>query len=461
MLAWAAILAPAHAAEPPPHQHVVIIPIRDEIGQPALYIVRRGLKEAIAAKAGVVVLDLKTPGGALDSTFGIMEALEKFPGLTIAYVDNEAMSAGAFISAVTGEIWFTPDGVIGAAAPVPSTGQDVDATMKMKVVSYLKARMRASSEGKGYRGQVVSAMIDSELEMKIDGQVLKEKGELLSLTATEAMKEYGKPPRALLGAGIAPDVDSLLTKKFGAHGYDAERLEVTWSEHLAVWLNEISPILLGLGLLALFIEFKMGGFGLFGIAGVALLALVFLGSYVAGLSGHEPILIFAVGVILLALELIFFHSAGFLGVVGVALMLGSILWSMADLWPNEPVTVAWSADAFVRPLANLGMGLGIAIALGVVLLRFLPRGWVWDRLIVSATVGGTAQTASEAPGSAAGLGALVGRRGVAATALHPSGQVEVDGGRYEARVEVGAIDRGDPVIVRGRTDFSLIVEKLE
>ena len=54
-----------------------------------------------------------------------------------------------------------------------STGQDVDATMKLKIVSYLKARMRATSEGKGYRGQVVSAMIDADTELKVDDQVIK------------------------------------------------------------------------------------------------------------------------------------------------------------------------------------------------------------------------------------------------------------------------------------------------
>ena len=466
--AFAGLSAEAPAKAPPAAPaaggaplRVVVLPIRSEIGQPALYILRRGLKQAIAEKADVVVLDLKTPGGALDSTFEMMEALEKFPGLTIAYVDSEAMSAGAFISAVTGEIWFAPDGVIGAAAPVTSTGQDVDATMKMKVVSYLKARVRAMSEGKGYRGEVVSAMIDSDFELKVDGQVLKGKGELLSLTATEAMKTYGKPPRPLLGGGIARDVDGLLAARFGGRSCTVERLEATWSESLAVWLNGIAPVLLGLGILALFIEFKLGGFGLLGVAGVVLLALVFLGSYVAGLSGHEPVILFALGVGLLALELLFFHTAGFLGVVGIALMLGSLLWSMADLWPDEPITVAWSADAFTRPLANLGMGLAIAIGLGAVLLRFLPKGWIWDRLVVSATVGGAAQIASVEPGAAAGLEALVGRRGVAATALHPAGQVEVDGRRYEARVDVGVIDPGTPVVVRGRTDFSLIVEKSE
>jgi membrane-bound serine protease (ClpP class) len=443
-----------------PHaKQAIVIPIRDEIAEPALYILRRGLKEAISEKADVVVLDLKTPGGALDVTMEMMEALEKYPGQTIAYVDNEAMSAGAFVSAVAGEIWFAPDGIIGAAAPVTSTGQDVDATMKQKLVSYLKARMRATSEGKGYRGQVISAMIDADLELKVGGQVLKEKGELLSLTAAEAMKAYGDPPQPLLGAGIAPDIDALLAKKFGAHGFAVRSLEITWSEDLAVWLNRIAPVLLGLGLLSLFIGYKTGSFGVFGVAGVCLLALVFLGSSVAGLSGHEPALLFGLGVAMLLLELIFFHTAGFLGIAGGALMLASLFWSMSDLWPNEPLTIAWSGDAFEKPAVNLGSGVLIAVALGAALLRYLPRGWIWDRLVVEATIGGSAQEAGSLPGAGLGLDALVGRLGIAATTLRPGGQVEVDGRRYEAAVGMGTVEAGTPVVVRGRTDFGLIVEK--
>ncbi len=388
-LAAAAGSLPARAQELLPLKKVVVIPIREEIAEPQLYILRRGLKDAIADHADVVVLDLKTPGGAIDVTLEMMEDLQRFPGLTIAYVDNEAMSAGAFISATTGEIWFAPDGIIGAAAPVTSTGQDVDATMKLKLVSYLKARMRAISEGKAYRGQVISAMIDADSELKIGDQVIKPKGELLSLTATEAMKAYGQPPEPLLGSGIATTIDALLTKKFGAGNYMVQNLQITWSEQLSVFLNHASPVILGLGLLALFIEFKTPGFNVFGVTGVVLLALVFLSSHVAGLSGHEPLVIFLLGAVLLLLELVFFHSAGFLGVIGLVLIGGSLVWSMADLWPNEPIRVAWSADAFVHPLANLGLGLALAVVLAAALLRFLPHGWVWDKLVVGAAVRGS------------------------------------------------------------------------
>lgn len=451
--------APADAAVRP--SVVYVLPVRDEINTPTLYILRRGLKEAIDQRADAVLLDMNTPGGSLQETFKIMEALEKFPGKKLTFVNREAMSAGAFISAVTDEIYFAPNAVIGAAAPVLSTGGDVDKTMKQKIVSYLRARMRASSEGKGYRGQVISAMIDEDYELKIGDKVLKPKGELLSLTATEALEKYGEPPQALLGAGKAAGIRELLTERFGAGKFVVHEFKVTWSEELAQHMNSIAPILMGLGLLALFIEFKTPGFGFFGIAGIVLLGIVFLGNYVAGFSGHEPLLVFGIGLVMVVVELIFFPGVAILAVTGLVLMLGSLVWAMADIWPGEPLTVAWSGDAFVQPLRNLGLGLLLAVALGLALARFLPKGWVWDKMVVGTAIGGSAQVAGLSPDLAREIVSLVGSTGVAVTALRPGGQVEVAGRRYEAKVEVGAVDAGARVIVRGRNDFGLIVEKAD
>ncbi|RXK53888.1 hypothetical protein ESB00_15930 [Oleiharenicola lentus] len=452
-----AVVAPEPAVVGP--TRVYVIPVKDEISTPTVYILRRGLKEAIERKTDVVVLDMNTPGGALDKTFEIMEALDKFPGKKLTYVDSEAMSAGAFISAATDEIWFAPSAVIGAAAPVLATGGEVDKTMKQKIVSYLRARVRATSEGKGFRGQAVQAMIDEDFELKIGDKVIKPKGELLSLTATEALELYGEPPQPLLGAGKAANIEELLASKFGAGKYTVQKFQVTWSEKLAQYLNAISPVLMGLGMLALFIEFKTPGFGIFGIAGITLLAIVFLGNYVAGFSGHEPILLFAIGLILVAVELIFFPGIAIVAVSGLALMLGSMVWAMADLWPGEPISVAWSGDAFVRPLQNVGLGLALAVLLGVALLRYLPKGWVWDKMIVQTAVAGTAQISGAAPEARGQILSLVGQTGVAVTMLRPSGQVEIGGRRYEAKVEVGGIDTGEAIVVSGRTDFGLVVEK--
>ena len=196
--------------------NVVVIPIRAQIAKPELFILRRGLKDAIENKVDTIVLDMETPGGELEVTFEMLKALEKFPGKTVTYVNREAISAGALIAAGTDEIHFAPEGVIGAAAPVLATGAEIDETMRSKIVSYLKARVRSISEGKGYRGEVVSAMIDMDSELKIGDTVIKKKGELLSLTAQEAMKTYGTPPLPLLGAGISKDLNALLDQLHGA-----------------------------------------------------------------------------------------------------------------------------------------------------------------------------------------------------------------------------------------------------
>jgi membrane-bound serine protease (ClpP class) len=427
---------------------VVVIPVREQISKPELYILRRGLKEAIENKVDTIVLDMETPGGALDVTFEMLKALEKFPGKTITYVNREAMSAGALISAGTDEIYFAPGAVIGAAAPVNATGETIDPVMREKIVSYLKARVRSISEGKGYRGEVVSAMIDLDSEFKIGDQVIKEKGELLSLTAQEAVKNYGHPPLPLLGTGIAENLDVLLERVHGAGNYSVEQLEITWSEKLAQYMTAVTPVLLGIGLLLLFIEFKTPGFGVFGVSGLVMLGVVFFSQFVAGLSGHEPILFFLLGVVLLAVELLFFPGSIVIGLAGISLMLGSLVWSMTDLWPSEPIAI--SGDVFVKPLLNVMSGIVLAVVFFFLLLRFLPQGGPWNAMVLNAAVGGEPPLPDH--------DTIIGETGIAATALFPSGQVDVGGRRFEARLDMGFADAGAKVRVTGRAEFGLTVE---
>jgi membrane-bound serine protease (ClpP class) len=438
---------------------VVVIPIRAQIAKPELYILRRGLKEAMANKVDTIVLDMETPGGALNVTFEMLLALEKFTGRTVTYVNREAISAGALISAGTDEIYFAPAGVIGAAAPVLATGAEIDGTMKAKINSYLKARVRAISEGKGYRGEVISAMIDADYELKIGGEMIKPKGELLSLTAQEAVKTYGDPPQPLLGAGIVENIDELVRRLHGPGGHSVTRLEITWSERLAQYITAATPVLLGLGLLALFIEFKTPGFGIFGVTGLCMLGMVFFGHYVAGLSGYEPALVFLLGVLLVAIELFFFPGTLVAAISGVVLMLGSLVWAMIDHWPGEPVK--FEGGMLLRPLANVLTGVGLAVAAFLMLLRFLPKGGPWGRLVLDAAVGGEpgpVHALNAAAADAPSGEALVGRSGVAVTALFPSGQVEIGGRRYEAKLGMGFADAGTSVRVTGVSEFCLTVE---
>ena len=296
-------------------------------------------------------------------------------------------------------------------------------------------------------------MIDQDKEFKIGEDVIKEKGSLLSLTATEAMKQYGSPPVPLLGAGISENLDDLLDGIHGAGNWTASQLQITWSEKLASFLNSVTPLLMGAGLLLLFIEFKTPGFGLFGISGGVLLAIVFAAQFTAGLSGHEPALFFALGVLLVLVELFFFPGSIAFAVAGVALMLGSLVWSMADLWPDQPVS--FTAEIFLRPLANVTVGVSLAIVLFFVMLRYLPNGGPWGGMILEAAVKGEpvpkfGGVTLESP--------LVGRPAIAVTSLFPSGQVEVDGRRYEAKLAVGFAEAGTPLVIKRQGEFSLEVE---
>ena len=261
---------------------VYVIPVNEAINQPNLFVLRRGLKEAIRKKADMVLLDMDTPGGRLDICLEMMEMLDYFEGATATYINPDAISAGAFIASACDKIYFSPKGKMGAAAVIQGTGEDVPDTARMKIESYLLANIRVLSEGYRYRAEVVRAMFDSEYELIIDEEIIKPKGELLTLTAKQAVQEYGKPAVPLLGDGIAPSIEALLTQEFGADGYRLERYEMTYSEEWAKWLANITPILLGAGMLLLFIEFKTPGFGVFGIGGIVIIGLIFYQSKYCG-----------------------------------------------------------------------------------------------------------------------------------------------------------------------------------
>ena len=457
--------AKAPVAKPGGPTRVKIIPVREAIAKPVLYLIRRGLKEAQAEGVRAVVLDMETPGGELGVTLDIMEALDKFEGETLVYVNTEAISAGAIISSVADEIHFAPGGVIGAAAAVSSGGEDIAATMKQKINSYLNAKVRSFNSGKGYRAEVIRAMMDADYEFKIGDTVIKPKGELLSLTAEEAAKSYGEPARVLLSAGTHATLEDLLVAKYGKGGYTLERVEATWSEQFASWLSSISPVLMGLGLLCVFIEFKTPGFGIFGIAGGVMLALVFFGHYASGLSGHEPALVFVLGVALVAVEIFFLPGTLVAGLLGATLMLGALVWSMLDVWPGEMPSLG--GDALLQPLLSLFAAFGVALIGAVLLAKVIPRGWFWDKMILQTAVAGDAGAPEEGMG---GIGAateapgvtgdgLLGARGRTVSVMRPMGEVEIAGRRHEARAATGALERDELVRVTGRAGRVLIVER--
>lgn len=441
------------------------IPIRDQIGPPILDILRRGLKDAIISKADIVILDMDTPGGELGVTLEIMqeiiESFDRFDGSIITYVNREAISAGAYIAIATNEIAFAPYAQIGAAEAVSGGGGNIDSSMKRKVNSYLKAKIRSYSGNYRYRSRVMGSMMDANETLLIDGKpplaadgsVIQKEGELLTLTAEEAVRQYGDPPQPLLGIGVYETVEILLDEKLGVGNYQLIKMEINWAEKAGLWLNSVGPIIIGIGLLGLFIEFKTPGFGFFGIGGIVFVLIFFGSKYVSGLAGQEEILVFLLGVSLVVVELFLFPGLIFPAIIGLFMIIASILWAMVDVWPNTDFN--WSVATFEGPVKELSYAILITIGLVLILTRILPKTTVWNNLILSSTVGNvTFNNATQGETSP-----VVGALGKSVSELYPIGQVEFDGRRYEARSNLGKITKGATVKVIGNDDYGLIVVK--
>jgi membrane-bound serine protease (ClpP class) len=436
---------------------VYVIPIADAITKPNLFVLRRGLKEAIVNDVDMVLLDMDTPGGRVDVTLEMMEMLAKFNGITATYINPDAISAGSFIAAATQEIYFAPEGKMGASAVIQGAGQEVPETARMKVESYLRANIRSITEDYPFRSDVIRAMLDADFELKIGEELIKPAGELLTLTASEAMREYADSPdgpaQPLLAKGIFDSTSALLDARFGQGNYVIKDFHLTYSEVIAKWMSTFTPALLGIGMLLLFFEFKSPGFGIFGILGIVLLGVFFISQHIAGLAGNEAILFFALGSLLVLLELFFFPGTLIFALSGLACIFGSLLWAMVDIWPDEPITV--SPDLLAEPLVNLVFGLSIAVVGALLLSRFFHGSWMERKLVLAEAAGGDSQAlraerASRLPPP--------GSTGIAVTDLFPSGRVVIDGHRYEARSALGTIENGSPIRVQKSADLCLIVE---
>jgi membrane-bound serine protease (ClpP class) len=453
----AAGFAPAVASEPLPvaPAKVFILPIREDISAPLTYLVRRGVKAAMDAGAEVLVLDMETNGGVVSVTEEIIEIIGQFKGTTVTYVNRKAFSAGAFIAFGTQKIYMAPQSVIGAAKPIvmtPGAGtpEALPSGYDAKMTSAIKALVIAQAEKHGHNTDLVAAMIDESTELEIEGTVLNKKGQILTLTNVKAEQQFGSPPKPLLSLGTVESLDELL-KIVAPANAQVTRIEATGAEKFAFWLNAISPLLLIIGAIGIYIEFKTPGFGLPGIIGISAFALYFLGGYVAGLSGLEWIAFFVLGLALVALELFVFPGTIFIGLTGAVLILITIIMAMVDYYPGTPALP--SLPQLKLPLTNLliaAVGAGVLIAL---LSRLLPRTTLYAKM-VSQAASGEESVALQAQRQAARLGQV----GTTMSALHPGGKAQFGDDIVDVVTQGEMLPKGVPVRVIGFTAGDPVVE---
>jgi membrane-bound serine protease (ClpP class) len=438
-------------------RQVYVLPVRDDIATPMVYLIRRGVKEAMEAGAEVLVLDMETNGGRFDSTKEIIQILDQFGGLTVTYVNRDAYSAGAFIAVATQQIYMAPQGVIGAAAPIlmtPGGGgiEQMPATVEAKMTSAVAARVRASAEKNGHNPQVVEAMINRNTRLELDGHVLNEEGQILTLTDVEAARKYGDPPKPLLSRGTVLNLETLV-EQLGYGDARVVRVEPTGAERLASWLNMLSPALLLIGIVGIYLEIKTPGFGLPGIAGLVAFALYFLGSHVAGFSGMEWLLVFALGLVLVALEFFLFPGTIFVGLAGAGLMLLALVMAMVDVYPGGPTLPSFGQLRLPMTQILLAMLGAIAAAWGLGLV--LPKTPLYGRL-VSATTSGDRSVAEQNRVQLA----RVGQVGVTTSPLRPGGKARFGDQILDVISQGELVARGQQVKIIGHSGSEAIVAVL-
>ena len=440
-----------------PAGKVYIVPIQENIMPPLVYVVRRGVKEAMAANADLLILDMKTDGGRVDVTEEIIQIISQFKGRTVTYVNDRAFSAGAFIAVATQEIYMAPQSVIGAAAPVMmapggvGTGNLPD-TMEVKMTSAIRALVRVQAEKNGHNVEVIEAMIDKTRELTMDGEVLNKEGNILTLTDRQAAKEYGNPPRPLLSSGTVESLEALLAR-LGFAGAQRVEIEPTGAEKVGTWINAIGPLLLIIGMVGLYIEFKTPGFGVPGMVGIAAFALYFFGGYVAGLSGAGWAVVFVVGLILVGLELFVFPGTFIAGVSGTVLMLAAIVMAMVDKYPGAPSLP--TLPQLSLPLRDISLAIAVSFVLALLLARFFPKTSLFRRLVSQTASGVSSVSAQEAQQEA-----RIGQLGVTISQLYPGGKARFGEQALDVLTEGELVEKGRPVRIIGHTGADAVVKEV-
>jgi membrane-bound serine protease (ClpP class) len=314
------LLAASPAAETP---RVVVTAEVDGIIHPiAAQFMKHVITRADTDKAALVVFVLRTPGGLVDSTRDINNAIiaAKTPiAVFVAPSGNRAASAGFLITMAADIAAMAPGTHIGAAHPVSGNGEKISDTMAKKMTSDVAGYARTlAAQRKRNVALVEQAVTESR-----------------SFTEQEALT--ANPPLIDLIASDLPDLLRKLdgrtvtrfdgrTEALHTSGASITHLEMTRSQHILSTLAhpQIAYLLLTLGMLGLTVEFWNPGAIFPGVAGGICLLLAFFAFQVLPVS-YAGVALIMFGITLLVLE-VKVTSFGLLAIGGmVSLVLGSMM----------------------------------------------------------------------------------------------------------------------------------------
>jgi len=452
-----------------------VIKLHGEVDYSMLSVTRRCTEIAKNNNAQSVIFDIDTFGGRVDSALEISQIITNLNSIhTVAYVSVKAISAGALIALSCNEIVMKENTTIGDCAPISMSSKGVQ-MLGEKFQSPLRAEFRKLANNNGYPSILAESMVTAEIEvLKIifhDGRsvfssrqqytemtdqeksnvyktvTIVEKNQLLTIHEQEAL-DFG------FASAIVKNYSNVL-EYLNITEEDTFHTEILWSEKLVRLLDKIAPILLIIGMMALYTEFKIPGFGLPGITGIICFAIIFGSKYLIGLATYSEILLFVIGLSLILLEIFVIPGFGLAGITGFFLVLFSLyLSSQSFVIPRFPWQVSMTKDW----ATSLGISILVFLLFAFTLAKFLPKSSIGKKVFLQTRLtekeGFIAQSKNYTN--------LLNKTGKSVSMLRPTGKAVFDDVSVDVISDCGFIaDNTKIQVIRvdGKKVFVQIIEK--
>ncbi|WP_010270285.1 NfeD family protein [Paenibacillus senegalensis] len=399
-------------------QPVFVIPVSEMVDEGMLSFLKRAFAQAHEANAQYIILDINTLGGLLTVALDIGTLIQQSQILTIAFINGQAASAGAYIALSADQIVMIPGSSFGAAAIVDQSGAEVESA---KDVSYWVSQLQSAAEANGRDPIIAAGMADKNIIVELPeiNHTFGE-GTIVSLTAEQAL-------RVGYSEQTVRNLNDVL-QFIGAENAPIEEADLTFAENLSRFVTNpiVKTILLLVGIAGVAIEIFVPGFGVPGIIGLLGFGLYFFGHYIAGFAGLESIGLFVAGIILLLLEVIL-PGVGFFAIAGSLALFSGIVLASYDTGSG---------------LRSLAIALLIAIVVVAIVIRIFKHRGIWNKFVLKEelkTELGYSSSKSKTH--------LLGLTGEALTTLRPSGTAQIGEEKVDVVTDGGYIDRGRPVKV--------------
>lgn len=456
-------------------KQVYIIPVHDMVEPAMAAYIKRALESIKAEDDTLIVFKMDTFGGRVDSALDIVDTISNIPkGRTIAFVEKRAISAGALIALSSSQLFMKDNTIIGDCAPIINTQQGQQMAGE-KVQTVLRAKFRALAKKNNYPVGLSESMVTIDMEvyevMINNKKTYLNKKAYDNLTDIEKKKIQSKKTIVAKGELLTMDdkeaFDLGFSKKsvrnmeemLSLLGYESAQvitIEESWSESFVRFLQPFLPVLMLLGIGALYAEIKAPGFGFPGIAGIVCLSLVFFSQYLVGLANYTEFLILIIGVLFLGVEIFVLPGFGVAGITGLVVIAAGLVLSFQDFVIPDPA-LPWEGALLVNNVARVFGVFLFGFAISMFLIRFvLPR--------LSKVMGGGPYLAATLENAHAGIMQSMGLNkkdtGVAHTFLRPSGKVIINGKKIDAITQGDFVEQGTTVVIEKIEPNRVIVKPI-